>query len=230
MPYLWQEVVVRRRVLGAHRLRGSGRPLHFRHRTPDLGGFHEVFVQRNYDPPPPALAILQSLPGNFLAADLGANIGLFGIRLLELRPDARLVAFEPDPGNAEVLRANIAANDATERWRLIPACAGVRDGAVAFRAGDFLSSQIIDGPPTTDVADVFPFIRSAEIVKIDIEGAERDILADPRFLDLEARLIALEYHPPLPRAWVERRFREAGFTLERFDERLPGVGEFWAWR
>jgi hypothetical protein len=80
------------------------------------------------------------------------------------------------------------------------------------------------------MVDVFPIIRSAAVVKIDIEGAERNILADARFLDLEARLIAIEYHPPLPREWVEERFRAAGFTVERFEERAPGLGEFWAWR
>jgi FkbM family methyltransferase len=228
--YLWRETVVRKQALAAYRLRESGRIVHLRHRTQDLGGFTEVFVQRNYDPPSPALDILRALPNGFLAADLGANIGLFGVRLLGTRPDARVLAFEPDPASAEVLRASIAANDAADQWQVIDACAGTRDGAVAFQDGEFLHSRVVQGPPNTAAVDVFPLIRDAGLVKIDIEGSEGDILADSRFLDLQARLIAIEYHPPHPRRWVEDRFRDAGFTMRPFRERLPGVGEFWAWR
>jgi FkbM family methyltransferase len=228
--YLWRETVVRRQALAGYRLRESGRIVHLRHRTQDLGGFTEVFVQRNYNPPVSALDILRELPHGFLAADLGANIGLFGVQLLGTRPDARLLAFEPDQANADVLRATMTANDAANRWQIIDACAATRDGGVAFQGGEFLHSRIVEGPPNTKAIDVFPLIRNAELVKIDIEGAEGDILADPRFLDLQARLIAIEYHPPHPRPWVEGRFREAGFTLQPFHERQPGVGEFWAWR
>jgi FkbM family methyltransferase len=228
--YLWREVVARRQVLASYRLRESGRTLHLRHRTQDLGSFHEVFVKRNYDPPPPALEILSALPDGFLAADLGANIGLFGVRLLGLRPDARIVAFEPDPANLAVLRATVAANGAADRWQVIDACALTADGNVAFRSGEFLHSRVIDGPPNVRALDVFPLISQAGLIKIDIEGSEGSILADDRFLSLEARLIAMEYHPPHPRSWVEDRFRTAGFTVQPFRERASGLGEFWAWR
>lgn len=228
--YLWREIFIRRQSLASYRLRESGRVVYLRHRTQDLGSFDEVFVQRNYDPPSPALDILRTLPDGFLAADLGANIGLFGVRLLGARPDARLLAFEPDRANAEVLRATVIANTPPEQWRVIDACAGTRDEAVSFRSGQFLHSRVVEGPPNTDAVDVFPLIQEAGLVKIDIEGSEGDLLADPRFLDLEARLIAIEYHPPHPRRWVEQRFHDAGFTVQPFHERGPGVGEFWAWR
>ena len=50
---------------------------------------------------------------------------------------------------------------------------------------------------TLPAADVFPYLEGADLVKIDIEGGEWPILSDPRFAELEARALVLEYHPHL---------------------------------
>jgi hypothetical protein len=84
--------------------------------------------------------------------------------------------------------------------------------------------------------DVFPFLEDVDLLKIDIEGAEWPILADPRFGAGVAKTLALEYHPygspePDARALALRLLREAGYETKVSDFRLPpGHGMLWAWR
>ena len=138
--FLWRELGVRQEVM--ERISwGTGQPLHLRHQTQDLTGFTEVFVRRNYDFPPAIEATLQEVPAPVGAVDLGANIGLFGVRLLAQRPDAEMIAVEPDPANAEVLRATIARSDAVARWSVIQACAGITDGTVLSERAGSLSCE-----------------------------------------------------------------------------------------
>jgi FkbM family methyltransferase len=227
--FLWREVIRRRPSVQRYRVRATGQAVHLRHRTQDLTGFAEIFVRGSYDFPARIASVLQNVPAPLKAVDLGANIGLFGVRLLAQRPDAQIVAFEPDPQNAEVLRATMADND-PDRWSFVEACAGTANGSVPFQPGHFLESRIAaDGEPFP-VADVFPALATANLIKIDIEGAELAILSDDRFRSLAAEVVCLEYHPPHQRADILRLLDAAGYTVEPFEERLPGVGELWAWK
>jgi FkbM family methyltransferase len=227
--YLWRELIRRRFSLRRYRLRATGQTIHLRHRTQDLTGFAEIFVRGNYDFPARIASLLDAVPPPLMAVDLGANIGLFGVRLLAEHPDAHIVAFEPDPQNAEVLRATAASNH-SDKWSVVEACAGTANGSVLFQHGHFLESRIApDGEPVP-VADVFPALATANLIKIDIEGAEQAILADDRFRSLGAEVVCLEYHPPHQSADILRLLGAAGYTVEPFAERLPGVGELWAWK
>jgi hypothetical protein len=84
--------------------------------------------------------------------------------------------------------------------------------------------------------DVFPFLEDVDLLKIDIEGAEWRLLADPRFASVPARAIALEYHPhdcpdADPGTLARRLLAEAGYqTLETEFDLPPGHGMLWAWR
>jgi FkbM family methyltransferase len=230
LTFAWRELVVRRSRLSAYHLRETGQTVYLRHRTPDLGGLTEIYVQRNYEPPEAVRDVLAEIPQPLAALDLGANIGLFGLYLLMQRPDAHITAVEPDPFNADVLRRTIRANDKEGTWKIVQACASSRTGTVPFRSGHHLESRVApDGVPTRAV-DALPLMRRADYIKLDIEGGELELLQDPRFPDTSARIIALEYHPPHPRARISRLLQRAGYTIEAYPERLPGVGEVWAWK
>jgi FkbM family methyltransferase len=227
--FLWREVVARRPVQRTYRLRRSGQRVVLRHRTPDLGGLTEVFVNDDY-----AFGedVLAALPAGrpVRVVDLGANIGLFGLKLLAARPDAQIVAVEPDPANARVLRETIEQNDAQPSWRVIEACAAAEDGVRSFVAGEYLTSRIGPGGIEVRAIDVFPLLEDADLIKIDIEGAERDLLADPRFASLEARVLYLEYHPPHSREEIVGLLRAAGFEPAPFTESHPGYADLHALR
>jgi FkbM family methyltransferase len=115
--------------------------------------------------------------------DLGANIGLAYRRLRSQFPEARFVCVEPDPGNLEVLRANVGGGDG--QCRVIGACVGGRarrvklatsDGEWGFRLAD------VDDPTEgdTDVVTMDQILLDADfdrvdVLKCDIEGAEAEL-------------------------------------------------------
>lgn len=238
--FLWREVN-RRVSTGRYHLRDAGGVVHVRHGTPDLGGLFEVFVLGNYEPPAPINELLKRIARSrtLRVADLGGNIGLFGLRVFRDFPSAEIVSYEPDPANAQVLKLTVDASGQRERWRLVTACAGACAGKVPFLAGAYLESQIVaedDGRARLLAKiDAFADLASADWVKIDIEGGEWELLTDPRFAELAAAVLCLEYHPnrcpaESPRALAMAALQAAGYQVEPFEERAPGVGELWAWR
>lgn len=224
----------------AYTLRGSGLTAVLRHGSRDLGVVDELFRRRFYELPPAVEALLAALGRPPRAVDLGANIGLFGVWLLERFPGAGVTAYEPDRFNGEVLRRCVAANAGAGRWEVVEACASTAGGSVPFVDGDFASSRVAapgeSAPATVAQADAMPDLAAADVAKVDIEGGEWALLADERFRASPPAALALEYHPHLcpgarPRREAERLLDAAGLTgREPLFERSDGVGMLWAWR
>jgi FkbM family methyltransferase len=227
--YFWRELVQRKSVLGTYQIRETNQTLHFRHRSPDMGTLTEVLIHRNYDFPASIGEVMRTIDPPLTVVDLGANIGLFGLRILAQRPDAWIVSVEPDPENAAVLRATVDASGCRS-WSVIEACASTADGFLPFKRGDYLGSRVSEAGDPVRAIDVFRHLAAADLIKIDIEGSERALLEDDRFATLPASAIYLEYHPPHSRELVTDLLASAGYTIEPFEERGPGLGELWAWR
>jgi FkbM family methyltransferase len=227
--------ITRRQGVRSYRLRGSGVRILVRHSTGDLITLEEVLAERQYEPPAQLKSLFESNGKPLAVADLGANIGLFSAWVLARRPDARIVAFEPDPSNVEVLEGFMRANPGDTQ--VIRAAATSSDGEMRFQAGELAASrQVEEGGISVPTVDVFPHLQEADFVKIDIEGGEWELLADPRFASLPAAALVLEYHPhlcpgPDPRAHAEALLTAAGWKLEHMDFDMPaGHGVVWAWR
>jgi FkbM family methyltransferase len=228
----------RRRLVGRYRLRASGVTVFLRHNTPDLNTLDEIFRYGHYELPEPVLKALDGLPGPVEIADLGANVGLFGAFVLGQFPDAEVVGFEPDPANAEMHDRTIRAN-AAARWRLVRACAATATGRVAFSADRYTTGRIGEGDLLVEAVDVFPYLESVDLLKIDVEGAEWELLADERFRELPARAVGLEYHPYLcpsddPQGLAHSLLQRAGYETDDHEVegllQLPGHGMVWAWK
>jgi FkbM family methyltransferase len=224
--------------LATYRLRSSPVRVCVRHSTPDLYTLDQVFVQRLFEPPAPVATALEALAADVRVVDLGANIGLFGASTLGRFPNARIVALEPDPSNARVHACTVTANGKGESWRLVEACAATESGRVAFLPGEFGTSHVAApnerGTIDVEAVDVLPWLAEAQLIKIDIEGAEWAILADPRFNELEAAAVHLEYHRrscpgPDPRARATQALEQAGFHWLPVTD-SDGDGIVWAWR
>jgi FkbM family methyltransferase len=228
--------LLRVHAIRVYRLAGSGLKVTIRHRTADPVTLGEVFHERDYVPLP-ELATRLAAPARIV--DLGANIGLFGVFAADRWPGARIEAYEPDPANVAVHRHTIEVNRLADRWTLIEAAAGAREGTLRFLAGQASLSRAVDDshPSAIDVPvrDVMERLAGADLVKIDIEGGEWEILADPRFAGAPPRAVVLEYHPHLcPGADARRTATEllgaAGLTVAEL-KRLPGGhGMLWGWR
>jgi FkbM family methyltransferase len=227
-----------RRTAAPYRLRDNGITVHLRHATPDLNTLEQVVAEGHYDLPREVDAALRSLGRPLEVVDLGANIGLFGALVLGRFPSAHVVAFEPDPENAAVHARSIEVNHGL-RWELVCACAGTADGEVAFAAGDYANSRIAengeDGVITVPVRDVFPYLRSVDLLKVDIEGAEWSLLSDMRFRRVPATVVALEFHPwgapGDPRASATAALRGIGYDVRDAElSALEGHGMVWGVR
>lgn len=203
------------------------------HGSDDTFVFQEIFVERLYQAPP---AVMNALPSRSLRIlDLGGNIGLFGLWSMVTWPDATLTAFEPDPVNAARYRDFLRANES--RWTLVEAFADNKGGTVQFSAlGKASSSRLTaESGLEVDAVDVFPLMRQADLVKIDIEGGEWNILGDSRLASIDASVIVLEYHPDQcpscdPKAESEALLTSAGYRVQGFFEEPSGVGMCWAYR
>jgi FkbM family methyltransferase len=243
-----------------YHLRGSGLTTLVRHPMLDMWVLEEVFRFRCYEPPAPVERLLERLRCPPRILDLGGHVGLFALYALGRFPGATVISFEPDPGNADVLAGCIEANGLGERWRLIRACATSFDGTVQFESDFHLSRvarsdrgliekhrEIRTAFPfmadsallevehrTVEARDVFPYLGEADLAKLDIEGAEWEILTDPRFSKIQARVLVLEYHPAYgPGEDASRIVREAlaaaGYRAAPAAS-VHGAELLWAWK
>ena len=129
--------------------------------------------------------------------DVGANIGVFTVLAALQFPDAQVYSFEPESENFEALKENIKLNHITNVTPFQKAVArtrgtarlylGAADSHTLYGTGEYVEVGTI---PLSDFGDI-------DVLKIDAEGAERDILPNP------ARYIAVEVHGEDPEAFVK---------------------------
>jgi FkbM family methyltransferase len=226
-----------RAIVGAYHTRRGAVPYFIRHGTRDVGIFSEIFIAGEYDPPPAVFELVAALGRPPRIVDLGANVGLFAASCRERWPGAEITAVEPDPENLKLLRQTAAG---AAKIEVLAACAADHDGAVRFVAGQFAESHVADTDSreaTIEVpcVDVFRLAQSADLVKMDIEGSEWEILADPRLASLSARALVMEWHEqrcphPDPRDAARAALRDAGFEVLCEHQPVPGNGTIWALR
>lgn len=143
--------------------------------------------------------------------DVGAYVGDSTIAFA--RQGASVHAFEPSVSFCGFIRRNLEANALADRVELHPVGLSDHIGAADIRHDRL---NFVEG---VDYAlEHLP--RSVDLLKLDCEGAEYHLLADPRFLaHLRPREIRMEYHRgPEP---VARYLGDAGYSVELGSEGGP---------
>jgi FkbM family methyltransferase len=122
--------------------------------------------------------------------DCGGNVGLASLFFKHRFPAARITAYEADPALFAIMKANLAANRASE-VETVHAALWTTNGRVTFRAEGSDSGMIetLSGAVAGTAVDV-PSLRLRDIIanesaggridllKLDIEGAEDAVLED----------------------------------------------------
>jgi len=179
----------------------GGAPVVLRCGTSDPQVLWDTFVGRYHLPLHP----LAAMDAAFIV-DLGANIGLTMADFAVRHPGARLVGVELDAANAELCRLNTAPW--ASRCSVVQAAVWHEDGEVhysrapgdewGFRvereasAGDAAARSISLGTLLEAEGDA----RPVDYLKMDIEGAEREVLrANTGWASL-VRRIGVEIHAP----------------------------------
>lgn len=205
----------------------DGTVLFYRTNKADLDIFREVFMFEVYRLP------ARLRPAGVLV-DLGANIGMASVWFARRYDIDRVVAVEPVPANAAILRKNLAANSIPNQ--IVQSTVGPRRGEVSFStdqrpgeghvvengASDFTVGMITMDDVLTDVA------RPVALLKMDIEGGEGPLIHDgsPSWLH-DVQIIAAELHPQfLDVDAITESICDHGFSLVPVDERAR-VGTEW---
>jgi FkbM family methyltransferase len=130
------------------------------------------------------LFLIHFLRPNELFIDVGANLGVFSI-LTAKATGAHVMAFEPSPNSASVMKTQIALNQLQDRIQVVEACAGDCCGEAAIQNSVRMDNSVILGDPaiSPDLVAV-PMVMIDDIVqpkvscvmKMDVEGFEKQAL------------------------------------------------------
>ncbi len=166
----------------------AGHPLWFRSPGELMHGLKEIFVEKIYE---------QTLPSNAYILDCGANIGLSVIYLKRLCPTAQIVAFEPDPANFEMLHRNIQSFR-LQHVEIKQAAIWKENTRLTFQSSGSMGSSL--NPAATTGLEVAALRlrdlldRPVDFLKIDIEGAEYEVIRDAADKLSCVKTLFLEYH------------------------------------
>lgn len=172
----------------------SKEPVYVRRGTSDLLVFDQIFVEREY-------RCIDHLENVRTIVDAGANVGFSSAYLLSRFPKARVTCLEPDGGNFRALRRNLAPW--AHRVNLIHAALWSEPGRVSLRdettgSGEEWGRQVEpdDGGMVEALSmnEIIARTGPIDLLKIDIEGAEKQVFAgDTAWLD-QVRNIVIELH------------------------------------
>jgi FkbM family methyltransferase len=137
------------------------------------------------------------------AVDVGAHVGNHAIyfsRVLGMET----LAFEPNPVSFRHLEANIASNGLAGRCRARRAAVGAQPGRAHVIAASDVNSGLSRADPVADgeaelvtLDDELPAGRHIDVIKIDVEGAEFDVLRGAeRTLKEQRPLLYIEIMQP----------------------------------
>ncbi len=178
------------------------------HLTGDIGDIYtinDVFVTGSYE---------TNLERVRTIIDLGANIGISVLWFRLKYPEAQIRAYEPGAAAFATLQKNFAHDAKIELHQAAVSASG---GEISFFESDrstqssfFRSDEAVERLVASVTLDEIVGDESVDILKIDIEGAEFDVLQSTRALP-HVRLILGELHP----VKTGRSIDEAVATLQK---------------
>jgi FkbM family methyltransferase len=175
-------------------------PFFLRVPSSDVLIFKQIFMKHEYD------FNVKKTPS--IIVDAGANIGLASIYFANKFPDSKIIAIEPEESNFEILKRNIEPYG-----NIIPVCAALwhdntlinvvdrgfgkwgfmtyaRDG-ISESYGEILHKT---HGITVDTIMKEQDIEHIDILKIDIEGSEREVFRDPSSWIEKVDTLIIELH------------------------------------
>ena len=160
--------------------------------------------------------------------DLGANAGYAAAHYASLYPHARIIAVELDEGNAALARRNLEPFANVE---LVHAGVWIENGEMTYGGTQADAFTIGEGEKRASTLTIETLLeerglKSADYVKLDVEGAEWPLFQHPSWLG-RVKSLGVEVHRP---EWFEPITAE----LERHGFEVAKSGAHWslvtAWR
>jgi FkbM family methyltransferase len=170
-------------------------PVFARRETSDIRVFHQIFVYRDY-------RCLDNVKDAGLIIDCGANVGYSSAYFLSRYPTCKVISIEPQADNFALLRRNLAPYG--ERCRAIQAAVWWQVEPLNFKAAEMPGNEWAfsvqpassndNTVPTVTIPMLLENSQRISILKMDIEGSEREIFNhDTSWLDAVDNLV-IELH------------------------------------
>jgi FkbM family methyltransferase len=190
--------VLRRSIQIGVEIAGIRHPVNLRLRTSDVWLCQQILVDSQYD------CGLSLRPR--VIVDGGANIGLASIFYANKYPEARIIAIEPEQSNFEMLQKNVSSYSNILAIRAAlwnknqDLCSSTaRPGHHAYQvhelhvSGHDLTSNSVRGLTLHGLmADLG--IQHIDLLKVDIEGSEKEVFRDSAGWIGHVGMIAIEIH------------------------------------
>lgn len=208
---------------------------------------------RRYQNRPNPLALLRSfhsarldlLPVSFdldggLIVDVGANVGAWSEAVLRVHPQAEILALEPSPDARQTLERRLAKYP---KATIDPRAAGTRPGRSTFYLTEASHNASLHRPLATtnelygwgwdvarhmevEVVDLDSLVgrRDVQLLKIDAQGAEKEVLLGAQRVLSRTAAILIEvtmvshYEGDTIFPWLHDHLTNAGFQLSAFSQ------------
>lgn len=204
-------------------LPGHKHPCYFRPNSGDINTFREIFLREEY-------AI--ELPNNFSpinVIDAGANIGFTTLFLAKQYPTANIISLEPDQKNFELLKQNTSRYENISPIQVAlwdkSGFIEVKDngyGVRGFMIEEGTENSITAMPSTTlaELVNQFKLV-SIDILKIDIEGSEKEVFSSgsEKWLHI-TKCIIIELHDRMKPGCSQAVFK--ALSLYNFECSIKG--------
>jgi len=194
-----------------------------RHHTSDVECFYQVFIRDDYDIP-------VNLARIGLIVDGGANVGYSSIYFADRFPEAKVIAIEPEESNFMMLKKNTTGYKNVEQIRSAiwnkETYLKVKD--IGLDKWGFIIEEF-DGKNssdlrTTTLKDILKNsgYRKIDILKLDIEGSEKEIFCNECQEWLSStNIIIIELHDRIKEG-CSRAFYSA---IQNYDCEINHIGE-----
>ena len=197
----------RRNSLREVRLRGNIK-IRYRLNKGDLHSIREIWFQEDYRLP-------FNGPSGILL-DLGANIGMTSVWLAKRYSFPQVIAVEPDPNNAALVRQNLDLNGIT--GQVVEAAIGPMERNVRFDSNELSNlgklsengSMLVPMISIEGIIKMFK-VTSFALIKIDIEGSEKDLFDGPIEWLKRTEAIIIEFHPAIDQSRITGVMSSNGF-------------------
>lgn len=172
--------------------------------------YNDIFVNHEYDTPIERALELHSSQHPFTVLDLGANVGYFTLRVLDLIRQNNLKTVAPDmtliegsPTTYRELKTRLALQDLSQvSLRIVHGLVGQRNGkGRIYESAVHVKSTIMEAPRkggvSVDFVDVGQLMENKpdiDLLKCDIEGAENLFIENYGDLLRRVKNAVFEFH------------------------------------
>ncbi len=187
-------------------------------------------------PEPGSISVLRRLLKNGATfVDVGANVGLFTVAAArQVGPTGKIISIEPAPGTAAALQMTARLNGIYPFTQIHRLAAGREDGEAELNLGQICGHSSLfplkgaAGTATVQVAALDPIIgpNPVDLIKIDVEGAELDVLEGlPMTLSRNPNLAIIIEFAPIHLSRAGRSISDWEEILDRHGFRAFAIDE-----